>query len=188
MKKRRDLTFLNYQKTSVSNALGTLLGRDRLIFHTDLKLNSYKIMTAQKFDLQDFTKRREACNVLLTGISPDDIMWTSYKAHFHLCGIINHKLHQRPLHGRNVRLQFAMLFIGIIGIYFFEEGGSINTVTSANYFEIDEATHHTARLIYCLSYMASISTDLTHCDFFYGVTSTKTFINFDFEPWKSLGR
>ena len=75
----------------------------------------------------------------------------SDEAHFHLDGFVNkqnyrywattnpRQLHQRPLHSLKVTVWCAVFPEGIVDPfvdpYFFEEGGSTVTVTSARYVE-----------------------------------------------------
>jgi hypothetical protein len=73
----------------------------------------------------------------------------SDEAHFHLSGYVKkqnfrywaninpRELHQAPLHSEKVTVWCAMLPIGIIGPYFFEDdNGNAATVTSACYVHI----------------------------------------------------
>ena len=74
-------------------------------------------MFAQELSPQDFAKRRDACNAILTIVRPGIVAWTSDEAHFHLSGTVNKqnvrywpsenpcKLHQRPLHSPKVSIE-----------------------------------------------------------------------------------
>jgi hypothetical protein len=72
----------------------------------------------------------------------------SDEAHFHLLGTVNkqnfhywtdfnpQQLDQRPFHSPQVTVRCRVASFGIVGPYFFEEGGSTVIVTSAQYVEM----------------------------------------------------
>ena len=149
----------------------------------DLHFHPYKLAVVQTLTEGDFIQRREFCTEMMEITANDDdaVVMMSDEAHFHLDGFVNkqnyrywattnpRQLHQRPLHSLKVTVWCAVFSEGIVGPYFFEEGGSTVTVTSARYvqmldtflqpelqrrgvdvsqvwFQQDGATAHTARL------------------------------------------
>lgn len=131
-------------------ALGISSRTVRRILHSDLHLHPYKLRVVQELSPEDWVKRTDACNAILTSVQPDTILWSSDEAHFHLSGSVNkhnfrywatenpRELHQRPLHSPKVTVWCAVSSIGIIGPYFFESGGSTVTVNSVRYCEMLE--------------------------------------------------
>lgn len=131
-------------------ALGISSRTVRRILHSDLQLHPYKLSVVQELSPEDWVKRTDACNAILTSVQPDTILWSSDEAHFHLSGSVNkhnfrywatenpRELHQRPLHSPKVTVWCAVSSIGIIGPYFFESGGSTVTVNSVRYCEMLE--------------------------------------------------
>ncbi|CAK9810866.1 Mariner Mos1 transposase [Anthophora plagiata] len=165
-----------------AKALGISERTVRRILHTDLHLHPYKIMVCQKLSPADYGRRLDCCKAILAAVPPTGILWSSDEAHFHLSGTVNkqnfrywaaenpRELHALPLHSPKVTVWCAMSSIGIIGPYFFEEGGVTVTVNSNRYcnmlenflcpkneeyrqkhnledfwFQQDGATAHTAR-------------------------------------------
>lgn len=122
----------------------------RRILHTDLNLHPYKIMVAQELSPTDWGRRVECCEAILQQVPPTAILWTSDEAHFHLSGCVNkqnfrywaaenpRELHQKPLHSPKVTVWCALSSIGIIGPYFFEEGGVTITVNCDRYCDMLE--------------------------------------------------
>ncbi|KAL4131865.1 hypothetical protein QTP88_009108 [Uroleucon formosanum] len=96
----------------------------------------------------DWGKRKDCCNAILTAVPPNGIMWSSDEAHFHISGTVKKqnfrywaaenplKIHQRPLHSPKITVWCALSSVGIVGPYFFEEGGVTVTVTSNRYCEM----------------------------------------------------
>jgi len=78
----------------------------------------------------------------------DEVILMSDEAHFHLLGTVSKQnfrywadsnpwqLHQRPVHSPRVTVRCRVGSFGIVGPYFFEEGGSAVIVTSAHYVEM----------------------------------------------------
>ncbi|KAF0711882.1 DUF4817 domain-containing protein [Aphis craccivora] len=108
---------------------------------------------ASALGISDRTVRRILhyyCNAILTVVPPNGIVWSSDEAHFHISGTVNKqnfcywaaenplKIHQRPLHSPKVTVWCALSSVGIVGPYFFEEGGVTVTVTSNRYCEMLE--------------------------------------------------
>jgi hypothetical protein len=74
----------------------------------------------------------------------------SDEAHFHLNSSVNkqnfrywsetnpQQVHERPLHNARVTVWCAIAEFGVVGPYFFEEGGITVTVTSDRYIEMLE--------------------------------------------------
>lgn len=133
-----------------ASALGISDRTVRRILHCDLKLHPYKIMVTQELSPTDWGKRKDCCNAILTVVPPNGIVWSSDEAHFHISGTVNKqnfrywaaenplKIHQRPLHSPKVTVWCALSSVGIVGPYFFEEGGVTVTVTSNRYCEMLE--------------------------------------------------
>jgi len=75
------------------------------------------------------------------------VLLNSDEAHFHLNGAVNkqnfrywaernpRELQEQPLHSLRVTVWCAVADFGVIGPYFFEEGGATVTVTSDQYIE-----------------------------------------------------
>jgi len=74
-------------------------------------------------------------------------IWSG-KTHFHISGTVNKQnfwaaenprtIHQQPLHNPKVTVWCALTLVGIVKLYFFEEGGVTVTVTSNQYCEMLE--------------------------------------------------
>jgi len=71
---------------------------------------------------------------------PNRVVWSSDEAHFHISSTVNKQnircwaaentrtIHQRLLHSPKVIVWWALSTVGIVGPYFFEEGGVTVTV------------------------------------------------------------
>ena len=119
----------------------------RRILHADLRMHPYKMMVAQELSVTDWETRRTSSEHILQHIPPTDALWCSDEAHSHLSGTVQKQnvlywaennpcdLHQRPLHAPRVAVCCAVSRLGVVGTYFFEEGGETVTVTSNRYCE-----------------------------------------------------
>ena len=159
-------------------ALGLSSRSLRRILHADLKLHPYKIMLAQELSERDYANRRAVSAEILEQVPATAVLLSSDEAHFHISGAVNkqnfrywaernpRELQERPLHSPRVTVWCAVADFGVIGPYFFEEGGATVTVTADRYvqmletflrpklddvdaehvwFQQDGATAHTAR-------------------------------------------
>jgi len=160
-------------------ALGISDRTVRRILHTDLRMHPYKIMVAQELSVTDWETRRTLSEDILQHVPPTAVLRCSDEAHFYLSGTVNkqnfrywaennlYDLHQRPVHSPRVTVWCAVSRLGVVGPYFFKEGGETVTVTSNRYckmlenflrprleefddsedfwFQQDGATAHTAR-------------------------------------------
>ena len=98
----------------------------------------------QELNPHDFIARENACEALL-GLPDDTLVFSSDEAHFHLLGSVNkqnmrcwspenpRELHQPPLLALHVTVWCALLRVGIIGPWFFEENKQAVSVTSDCY-------------------------------------------------------
>jgi hypothetical protein len=159
-------------------ALGTSSRSLRRILHANLKLHSYKMMLAQELSERDCANRRAISAEILEQVSAAAVLLNSDEAHFHISGAVNEQnfrywaerilreLQERLLHSPRITVWCAVADFGVIGPYFFEEGGATVTVTTNLYdemletflrpklddvdtehlwFQQDGATAHTAR-------------------------------------------
>jgi hypothetical protein len=62
-------------------------------------------------------------------VPPNGSVWSSVEVHFHISGTVNKQ---------NFRYWYALSTVGIVGPYFFEEGGVTVTVISNRYCEMLE--------------------------------------------------
>ena len=120
----------------------------RRILHADLKLHPYKIMLAQELSERDHANRRAISTEILEQVPAAALLLSSDEAHFHISGAVNkqnfrywaesnpHELQERPLHSPRVTVWCAVADFGVIGTYFFEEGGATVIVTADWYVEI----------------------------------------------------
>ena len=164
-------------------ALGMFYRSLHRILHNELKFHPYKIMIVQQLAKWDFAQHRDFCEEMLATLTEDAnaVVMMSDEAHFHLNGFVNkqncrfwaaenpQELHQRPLHSSKVTVWCGVSKVGIVGPYFFEEGETAVSVTSARFvnmlnnflhpelkrhgvnvremwFQQDGATAHTARV------------------------------------------
>ena len=107
-------------------------------------------MVAQELSVTDWETRRTLSEGILKNVPPIAVLWCSDEGHFHLSGTVNKQnfrywaennprdLHQRPLHSPRVTVWCAVSRLGVVGPYFFEEGGETVTVTSNRYCEMLE--------------------------------------------------
>uniref|UniRef100_A0A8D2J2S7 Transposase n=1 Tax=Varanus komodoensis TaxID=61221 RepID=A0A8D2J2S7_VARKO len=149
----------------------------RRILHADLKLHPYKMVLAQELSEVVYANRRALSAGILQRV-PAAAVLSSGEVHFHISGAVNkqnfrcwakhnpRELHEGPLHSPCLTVWCAVAHFGVIGPYFFEEGGATVTVTSERYIEMletflrpklddvdtehvwfqqDRATDHTAR-------------------------------------------
>uniref|UniRef100_UPI00358F6F10 uncharacterized protein n=1 Tax=Myxine glutinosa TaxID=7769 RepID=UPI00358F6F10 len=98
----------------------------------------------------DWISRRELCENILQRVPEDAVLLCSDEAHFHLSGSVNKQnfsycsedkprmLHERPLHSDRVTVWCVVADVGIVGPYFFEEGGVTVTITSDRYIDMLE--------------------------------------------------
>lgn len=126
-------------------ALGISDRSVRRMLHMDLNFHPYKIMITQELIQTDYERRKNLCEQLLTQIAPEAVFFSSDEAHFHLNGTVNKQnfrywasdnpqvIHERPLHSPKLTVWCAVSQLGVIGPYFFEEGGVTSTVTSDRY-------------------------------------------------------
>ena len=122
----------------------------RRILHADPRMHLYKMMVAKELSVTDWEIRRTLSEDILQHVPPTSVLWCSDEAHFHLSGTVNKQnfwywaqnnprdLHQRPLHSPRVTVWCAVSRLGVVGPYFFEEGGETVTVTSNRYCEMLE--------------------------------------------------
>ena len=133
-----------------SKKLGLLESSVRRILHFDLHFHPYKIQVVQKLEEGDAAKRLVFSQQMLDLINRNkevlNNLITSYKAHFHLTGLVNkqncrywsdrhpRELVQKPMRSSKVTLWCAVAAFAIIGPYFFEdERGDACTVASELY-------------------------------------------------------
>ena len=158
----------------------------RRILRHDLGVFPYHIQTCQKLTADDRRRRQKMCRHLSDKIEDTPsflpLLITSDEAHFHLDGQVNSKnnifwgekppleVAQKPLHSAKVTAWCGIWSKGLIGPYFFEEGGATVTVNSERYlgvlqklytdvqsshpsllskvwFQQDGATPHTANIV-----------------------------------------
>ena len=112
-------------------------------------MHPYKMVVAQEFSVKDWEIRRTFSDIL-QHVPPTAALWCSDEAHFHLSGTVKKQifrywadnnprdLHQRPLQSPRVTVRCAVSRLGVVGPYFFEEGGETVTVTSNRYCEMLE--------------------------------------------------
>ncbi|PNF32845.1 hypothetical protein B7P43_G03467 [Cryptotermes secundus] len=103
------------------------------------------MVVVQELSPRDFQNRITACAMLLEKIPLDALHFFSDEAHFHLSGYVNkqnmrywsgnnrRELHDRPLHSDKMTVWCALLRVGVIGPYFFEEDSHTVTVNSQRY-------------------------------------------------------
>jgi len=87
-------------------------------------------MVTQELSPADWGKQTDCCNVILTVVLSDSIVWSNDKAHFHISSTVNKQnirywaaknprtIHQRPIHIPKVTVWCAL---STVGPYFFEE-------------------------------------------------------------------
>ena len=133
-----------------ATALGISDRNVRRILNTYLRMHPYKMMVAQELNVTDWETRRTLSEYILQHVPPTAVLWCSDEAHFHLSGTVKKQtfrywaennprdLHQRPLHRPWVTVWCAVSRLGVVGPYFFEEGGETVTVTSNRYCEMLE--------------------------------------------------
>jgi hypothetical protein len=131
-------------------ALGISSQSLRRILHADLKLHPYKMMLAQELSERDHANRRAISAEILEQVPAAAVLLSSDEAHFHISGAVNkqnfhywaernpRELQERPLNSPRVTIWCAVADFGVIGSYFFEEGGATVTVTAHWYVEMLE--------------------------------------------------
>jgi hypothetical protein len=131
-------------------ALGISSRSLRWILHADLNLHPYKMMLAQESSERDHANRRAISADFLEWVPAAAVLLSSNEAHFHISGAVNkqnfrywaernpRELQERPLHSPHVTVWCAVANFGVIGPYFFEEGGATVTVTTDRYVEMLE--------------------------------------------------
>ena len=131
-------------------ALGMSRRSLHCILHDELKFHPYKIMIVQQLSKGDFAQCRDFCENVLAIFTEDAnaVVMMSDEAYFHLNGFVNkqncrfraaqnpQELHQRPLHSSKVTVWCGVSKVGIVGPYFFEEGETAVSVTSARYIDM----------------------------------------------------
>jgi len=146
----RRAVFANPRHSARRQALGMLRCSLYHILHDELKFHLYKIMIVQQLAEGDFAQRRDFCENMLTILTEDAnaVVMMSDEAHFHLNGFLNkqncrfwvaenpQELHQKPLHSSKVTVWCDVSKVGIVGPYFFEEGETAVSVTSARYVDM----------------------------------------------------
>jgi hypothetical protein len=122
----------------------------RRILHADLNLRPYKMMLAQELSERDDANRRAISAEILEQVSAAFVLLSSDEAHFHISGAVNKQnfcywaehnpceLQERPPHSPRVTVWCAVADFGVIGPYFFEEGGATVTVIADRYVEMLE--------------------------------------------------
>jgi len=107
-------------------------------------------MVAQELSVTDWETRRTLSEDILQHVPPTAVLWCSDEAQVYLSGTVNKQhfrywaensprdLHQTPLHNTLVTVWCAVSRLGVVGTYFFEEGGETVTVTSNRYCEMLE--------------------------------------------------
>jgi len=102
------------------------------------------MVVVQELTQQDWINRVEACQHFIERL-PDDAVFFSDEAHFHISGCVNKQnmrywsgvnpkeIHQRPLYSDRVTVWCAISRIGIIGPHFFYEDDHAVTVNSERY-------------------------------------------------------
>ena len=108
------------------------------------------MMVAQELSITDLETRSNLSEDILQHVPPTAALWCSDEVHFHLFGTVNKQnfrywaennprdLNQRPLHSPRITVWCAVSRLGVVGPYFFEEGGENVTVTSNRYCEMLE--------------------------------------------------
>ena len=131
-------------------ALGISSQSLRRILHANLKLHPYKMMLAQELSERDHANRRAISAEILEQVPAATVLLSSDEAHFHISVAVNkqnfrywaesnpRELQERLLHSPRVTVWCAVADLGVIGPYFFEEGGATVTVTANRYVEILE--------------------------------------------------
>ena len=118
----------------------------RRILHEDLNFHPYKMAIVNELNTNDYPQRLKFAQDMLALYENEDLkIAMSDEAHFHLNGSVNKQncrywssenprlTHETPLHSPKVTVWCAVGRFGIIGPYFFEEGGVTVTVTSERY-------------------------------------------------------
>ena len=130
-------------------ALGISSQSFRRILHADLKLHPYKMMLAQELSERDHANRRAISAEILEQV-PVAAVLSNDEAHFHLSGAVNkqnfhywaernpRELQEQLLHSPRVTVWCPVANFGVIGPYFFEEGGAKVSVTVHRYVEMLE--------------------------------------------------
>uniref|UniRef100_UPI00358E2D47 uncharacterized protein n=1 Tax=Myxine glutinosa TaxID=7769 RepID=UPI00358E2D47 len=140
------------RRSARKHALAEGISREtaRRILHKDLHFHPYKMTVVQELNARDWISHRELRENILQCVPEDAVLLWSDKAHFHLSGSVNKQnyrywsednpriLHERPLHSDRVTVWCAVADVGIVGPYFFEEGGVTVTVTSDRYIDMLE--------------------------------------------------
>jgi hypothetical protein len=108
------------------------------------------MMVAQELNARDWESWRELCANILPTVHRDTVLMCNDEAHFHMNRRVNkqnvrywiethpQRVHESPLHSARVTVWCAIAEFGIVGSYFFEEGGITVTVTSDRYIEMLE--------------------------------------------------
>jgi hypothetical protein len=109
-------------------------------------MHPYKMMIAQELSVTDWESRRTLSEDILQHVPPTAVLWCSDEAHFYLSGTVNKQnfwywaennprdLHHTPLHSSRATVWCAVSCLGVVGSYFFEEGGE----TSNRYCKVLE--------------------------------------------------
>jgi hypothetical protein len=102
-------------------------------------------MVAQELSVTGWETRRTFCEGILQHVPSKNVLWCSDEAHFHLSDTVNkqnfrhwaennpRKLHQGPIHSPRFTICCAVSHLGVVGPYFFEEGGQTMTVNRNRY-------------------------------------------------------
>jgi hypothetical protein len=135
-------------------ALGISSWSLRRILHADLKLHPYKMMLAEELSERDHTNRKTISAEILEQVPAAAVLLSSDEAYFHISGTVNkqnfrywakrnpRELQERPLHSPRVTVWCVVADFGVIGPYFFEEGGATVTVTADQYVEMLETLYN----------------------------------------------
>ncbi|PNF23566.1 hypothetical protein B7P43_G05611 [Cryptotermes secundus] len=120
----------------------------RRILHEYLHFHPYKMVVVQELSPRDFQNRIMARETLLEILPPDTLVFFSDEAHFHLSRYVNkqnmhhwsgnnpREVHERPLHSDKVTVRCALLRVGVIAPYFFEDDNHAVTVNSQRYVDM----------------------------------------------------
>ena len=147
---RRRAVLASPRRSARRQALALGMSRRSLhrILHDELIFHPYKIMIVQQLAKGDFAQRRDFCENMVAILTEDaNAVVMSDEAHFHLNGFVNkqncrwaaenpRELHQRLLHSSKVTVWCGVSKVGIVGPYFFEEGETAVSVTSARYVDM----------------------------------------------------
>lgn len=106
------------------------------------------MMIVQELMPPDFQNSVNRAQEMINRTPVTSTFFSSDETHFHLSGAVNkqnfrywaennpREVHERPLHSPKVTVWCAISKFGVIGPYFFEEGGRNTTVNAQRYVSI----------------------------------------------------